>query len=190
MPTSQARALLWAGRFFYVIAALSCIAWIGTVHDAYVIEHQWPAAPATVYSALENSQEVQPPSTRQHHYWVYWMEFLVALDLPPNQCPGNILVLANQEPKCTGTIDTPKSRSRLDAVDWVRRHPLNSRVIVHYDPQSHRMGLGGESILYTYPWRKIAITIMILAAAMLMVLFGRSGLSFGKEDQMSAMPQL
>lgn len=144
------------------------------------MEHQWPAASATVYSMRENSREVQPASTRQRNYQVFWIEFLVVLDLPQGQCPGSMVPLTTQEPQCTGTVKTPEVQSRADAVEWVSRHPRDSKVIVHYDPQGDRMAFGGESIFNIYPWNKISITAVILIVAALMIKAGR---------RQSALPQ-
>jgi hypothetical protein len=55
---------------------------------AAVMEHRWPAASATVYSIREDSEEVKPSRARQHNLQVFWVEFLVILDLPKAQCPG------------------------------------------------------------------------------------------------------
>ncbi len=101
------------------------------------------------------------------------MEFLVVLDLPQGQCPGSMVPLTTQEPQCTGTVNTPEVRSRADALEWVRRHPSNSKVIVHYDPQSGQMAFGGESIFNIYPWDKIGFTAVILIIAVLMIKAGR-----------------
>lgn len=137
------------------------------------MEHEWPAASATVYSMREDSREVKPVSTRQRNYQVFWMEFLVVLDLPQAQCPGSMVPLTAQEPQCTGTVKTPEVQSRADAIDWVKRHPRDSKVVVHYDPQSDRMVFGGESIFNIYPWMKIIFTAVILTVAVLMIKAGR-----------------
>jgi hypothetical protein len=176
----QAQGFRIGGYFALFVAFLTSISWIVVIHEDYVIEHQWPAASATVYSMRENSRDVKPASTRQRNYQVFWMEFLVVLDLPQNQCPGSMVPLTTQEPQCTGTVKTPEVRSRADAVDWVRRHPRDSKVIVHYDPQSERMAFGGESVFNIYPWDKITITAVILIVAALMIKAAR---------RQSALPQ-
>jgi hypothetical protein len=76
--------------------------------------------------------------------------------------------------RCVGEAKTPEVRSRLDAEQWYVRHPRDSKVIVHYDSQSDRMVLGGESILNVYPWRKISITVFIALLGALMVVLGRN----------------
>jgi hypothetical protein len=138
------------------------------------MEHQWPAASATVYSMREDSREVTPPSSRQHSYYVYWVEFTVVLYLPKSQCPGSMAPLTTQEPQCTAEVKTPESKSRADTIDWFKRHPSNSKVTIHYDAQSGRMALGGESIFYIYPWDKIFITVVVCVLAALMLIAGRS----------------
>ena len=137
------------------------------------MEHQWPAASATVYSMREESREVRPNSTRQRNFQVFWMEFLVVLDLPQGQCPGSMVPLTSEEPQCTGTVKTPEVKSRADALDWVKRHPRGSKVTVHYDPQSDRIAFGGESIFNIYPWDKITISVVILIIAVFVIKAGR-----------------
>jgi hypothetical protein len=169
----QATGLRAAGYLAFLIGLLSALGWMNVVRQDYVMEHQWPSASATVYSMRENSREVRPASTRQRNYQVFWMEFLVVLDLPQGQCPGSMVPLTTQEPQCTGTVKTPEVKSRADAVEWVRRHPQGSKVIVHYDPQSQRMAFGGESIFNIYPWNKIVFTAVMLIVAALMIKAGR-----------------
>jgi hypothetical protein len=169
----QATGLRAAGYLAFLIGFLSAFGWIGTIRDYYVMEHQWPAASATVHSMREDSREVRPSSTRQRNFQVFWMEFLVVLDLPQGQCPGPMVPLTTQEPQCTGTVKTPEVESRADAVSWATRHPRDSKVIVHYDPQSERMTFGGESIFNIYPWTKITFTAVILIVAALMIKAGR-----------------
>jgi hypothetical protein len=170
---AQASGLRAAGYLAFFIGLLSSFGWINVIRQDYVMEHQWPAASATVYSIRENSREFQPVSTRQRNYQVFWMEFLVILDLPQGQCPGSMVPLTSQEPQCTGTVKTPEVKSRADALDWVKRHPQGSKVTVHYDPQSDRMTFGGESIFNVYPWSKITLTGVILVIAVLMIKAGR-----------------
>ena len=177
---AQASGLRAAGYLAVFIGLMSALGWINVIRQDYVMEHQWPAASATVYSIRENSREFKPVSTRQRNYQVFWMEFLVILDLPQGQCPGSMVPLTSQEPQCTGTVNTPEVKSRADALDWVRRHPRGSKVTVHYDPQSDRMAFGGESIFNVYPWDKITITTVILIVAVLMIKAGR---------RQSALPQ-
>src|SRR3954463_2666641 len=157
MPLSvkqqQAQGLRLGGYFALFVALLSSINWLITVHEDYVMEHQWPAAAGTIYSATAESREVIPPSTRSRSYELYRTEFMVVLDLPADRCPGTMMELEGQQ-RCVGEAKTPEVRSRLDAEQWYVRHPRDSKVIVHYDPQSDRMVLGGESILNVYPWRK------------------------------------
>jgi hypothetical protein len=170
---AQASGLRAAGYLASIIGLLSCVSWFNIIRQDYVMEHQWPAASGTVYSMREESREVKPVSTRQRNFQVFWMEFLVVLDLPQSQCPGSIVALTTQEPQCTGTVKTPEVKSRADALDWVKRHPRGSKVTVHYDPQSDRMVFGGESIFNVYPWDKITISAVILIVAALMIKAGR-----------------
>lgn len=176
----QATGLRAAGYLAFLIGLLSAFGWMNVIRQDYVMEHQWPAASATVYSMREDSREVQPVSTRQRNYQVFWMEFLVVLDLPQAQCPGSMVPLTTQEPQCTGTVKTPEVESRADAVSWAARHPRDSKVIVHYDLQSERMTFGGESIFNIYPWTKITFSAVILIVATLMIKAGR---------RQSALPQ-
>jgi hypothetical protein len=172
-PT-QTKGLRAGGYFLLLIGLLSALGWLGVIWEYYVMEHQWPAASATVYSIREDSREVRPSSTRQRNFQVFWMEFLVVLDLPQGQCPGSMVPLTSEQAQCTGTVKTPEVKSRADAIEWVRRHPRGSKVIVHYDPQGERMAFGGESIFSIYPWNKIIFTAVTLIVAALMVLAGRS----------------
>jgi|ERR1041385_1621950 hypothetical protein len=173
ITSQQANGLRLGGYFAVFIGLLSVFGWAGAIQDYYVTEHQWPAASATVYSITERSKEVQPVSTRQRNYQVFWMEFLVILNLPQDQCPGNMVPLTTPEPQCSGEVTTPHVRLRADAIEWAKRHPQGSTLTVHYDPQSRRMALGGESVFNIYPWRKISITAMILIVAVLMIVAGR-----------------
>ena len=59
-------------------------------------------------------------------------------------------------------------------MEWFSRYSRNSRVVVHYDPQSASMVFGGESIFHIYPWRMILLTIALLALSTIMVVVGRS----------------
>jgi len=169
----QAQGLRLGGYFALFVAAVSSINWLMIVHDDYVMEHQWPAASGIVYSATERSREVIPPSISSPHYEVYWIEFTVILDLLVSQCPGTVLDLEGQQ-RCTGEAKTPPERSPIAAEQWSIRHPRGSKVVVHYDTQSDRMVLGGESIFMVYPWRKIAITFIIALVGAIMVVFGRN----------------
>ena len=173
ITSQQATGLRMGGYFAMFVGLLTVFGWAGAIQDYYVTEHQWPAASATVYSITERSKEVQPVSTRQRNYQVFWMEFLVILDLPQSQCPGVMVPMTTTDPQCRAEVDTPHSRSRADAMDWATRHPRGSRITVHYDPQSGRIVLGGESVLNIYPWAKIFMTAMILLAAVLMIRAGR-----------------
>jgi hypothetical protein len=170
---ARASGLRAAGYLAFIIGLLSSLGWINTIRQDYVMEHQWPAASATVYSIREDSREVKPNSTRQRNFQVFWMEFLVVLDLPQGQCPGSMVPLTREEPQCTGTVKTPEVKSRADALDWVKRHPRGSKVTVHYDPQSDRMAFGGESIFNIYPWDKITISAVILIIAVFVIKAGR-----------------
>lgn len=48
------------------------------------------------------------------------------------------------------------------------RHPLNSRLTVHYSLQERKLWIGGESVADLYPWDKILTTIVVLALSSLM----------------------
>lgn len=74
---SQAQALRLGGYFVFFVALISSVNWLGIIRRDYVMEHQWPTARGTVYSIREESRDVQPPSSRSRHYWVYWVEFRV-----------------------------------------------------------------------------------------------------------------
>jgi len=169
----QATGLRLGGYFALFVALLSSINWLLIVHEDYAMEHQWPAAAGTVYSATERSREVIPPSIRSPHYEVYWLEFMMILDLPLDRCPGTVMDLDGQQ-RCTGEARTPAERSSNAAEQWSVRHPRGSKVVVHYDTQSDRMVLGGESIFNVYPWRKIATTLIIALVGAIMVVFGRN----------------
>jgi hypothetical protein len=177
MPLSakqqQAQGLRLGGYFAFFVALLSSINWLLIVHEDYVMEHQWPAVPGTIYSATERWREVIPPSISSPHYQVYWTEFMVILNLPAERCLGTMIELEGQ-PRCTGEAKTPEVRSPSDAEQWSVRHPRESKVIVHYDTQSGRMVLGGESILNVYPWRKIGTTAIIFAVGAFLFGLGRS----------------
>lgn len=174
LTRSQAQGLRLAGYFILFMAIISSVNWVRIIRRDYVMEHQWPTARGMVYSIREESRDVQPPSSRSHHYWVYWVEFLVVLDLPAEKCPGEMRLLDHQQPQCTGTVKTPEVRSRADAVEWIGRHPFNSNVMVHYDQQSGSTVFAGESIFQIYPWRQILLTAGLLLAGIVMVALGRA----------------
>jgi hypothetical protein len=184
----QAQGFRIGGYFILFVAFVTAFGWIPVLRHYYVMEHQWPAASATVYSMREDSREVTPPSSRQHSYQVYWVEFFVVLDLPQNQCPGSMVRLTTQEPQCTAEVKSPETKSRADTVDWFKRHPRNSKVTVHYDPQSERTALGGESIFYIYPWDNIFLTVVIFAIAALMMIVGRS--QSGRPEYAQDVPEV
>jgi hypothetical protein len=169
----QAQGLRLGGYFALFVAVLSSINWLLIVHGDYAKEHNWPTVSGTVYSATERSREVVPPSIRTPRYEVYWLEFMVILDLPLDRCPGTVMDLEGQQ-RCTGEARTPAERSSNAAEQWSVRHPRGSKVVVHYDTQSDRMVLGGESIFNVYPWRKIVVTVIIALVGAIMVAFGRN----------------
>jgi len=169
----QATGLRAAGYFLFLVGFLSSFGWIGAIQKYYVIEHQWTAVSATVYSLREESREVKPSSSRQRNFQVFWMEFLVVLDLPQGQCPGSMVPLTTSEPQCTGTVKTPQVKSRANALEWVGRHPQGSKIIIRYDSQSGEMAIGGESIFNIYPWDKIGFTVAILIVGVLMIRAGK-----------------
>jgi hypothetical protein len=177
IAAAQARGLRTGAYLAFLIAGLSSLNWISTLRQDYVMEHQWPAAPATVHSMNEESRKVEPVSSSGHSYWVYWMEFLVVLDLPQSQCPGRMIALTSNEEQCTGTVKTPKYKSRADATAWHDRHPPNSRLMVHYDPQSGQIAFAGESIFNIYPWDKIGTTAVILVIAAALFIAARRRLA-------------
>jgi hypothetical protein len=171
--SEQARALRWGGYFALFVALMSSINWLVIVHHDYVMEHDWPAASGTIYSAREDSREVVPASLSTPHYQVYWTEFMVILNIPRDRCPGTMIELDGQE-RCTGEVKTPEVQSPTDAEQWPLRHPRDSKVLVHYDAQSDRMVLAGESVFNTYPWRKITTTGVIFLLAMVMIAVART----------------
>jgi hypothetical protein len=170
----QAKGFRLGGYFAFFVAFLSAINWISAIRNDYVIEHHWPAASATVYSIREDSREVSPPSSRQHSYWVYWVEFIVVLDFPRGQCPGQIIALTGQHYQCRGEVKTPEVKSRGDALAWFTRHPRESKLIIHYDPQTRRIALGRESVFDIYPWDKIGLTAVIAVVGVLMLAVAKS----------------
>lgn len=172
MPTSlssQSVRRRLAGYFALVIALLSTFQWIPVIYEDYVMEHRWPAASGVVTSRHENSKEVQPASSRQRRYWVYWAEFDVTLALPPERCPGETTVLNAQPAQCVVKVASPHARSRANAIQWLVHHPLDSTITVHYDLATGRTFAGGESIIDLYPWREMGLTaiIALVAAALL-----------------------
>jgi len=167
-PNNQTRALRWAAYFVLVIAALSSINWLTTIRQAYIAEHQWPSAGGTVWQMREDSRTVKPPSSRSRDYSVYWAEFQVFLDVPLDRCPGDIW-----QGRCVGTVKTPDVKSRALAVQWFLRHPRDSKVTVHYDPQTARMVLGGEPISVSYPWHSIVTTMIFFAVSAGLLVWAR-----------------
>src|SRR5689334_15210657 len=177
MPTpishDRGRAFRWAGYLFFVIALLSSLDWLATIRRDYVMEHHWPAASGTIYNLSEQSREVETPSIRnQRRYMVYWAEFNVALDLPPDRCPGDIILLP-QKQGCHGVARSPASTSPGAAFRWLGRHRVNSRVTVHYDLQERKLWIAGESVADLYPWDKILTTIVLLALSALLFFIAR-----------------
>ena len=163
--SSQVAGRRLAGYFALVIALLSTFQWIPVIYEDYVMEHRWPAASGVITSRHENNKEVQPPSSRQHRYWVYWAEFDVTLALPPDRCPGETTVLNAQPARCVVKVASPHTRSRANAIQWLVNHPLDSTITVHYDPATGRTFAGGEPIIDLYPWREMGLTAIIAIAA-------------------------
>src|SRR5690242_4525528 len=169
----RGRAFRWAGYLLLLVAVLSSLDWLATIRRDYVMEHHWPAASGTIYSLTEESREVEPPSVRQRRYKVYWAEFNVALDLPPDRCPGDLMVLGSQQEECHGAARSPASKSPGAAFRWLGRHPVNSRVTVHYDLQERKLWIAGESVADLYPWDKILATIVLLALSAVLFFIAR-----------------
>jgi len=167
-PNNPTRALRWAAYFVLFIAAMSSINWLTTIRHAYIAEHQWPSASGTVWQMREDSRTIKPPSSRSRDYSVYWAEFQVFLDLPLDRCPGDIW-----QGHCVGTVKTPPFKTRASAVQWLLRHPRDSKVTVHYNPETGRMVLGGEPISVTYPWDNIAMTMIFLALGAALLVYAR-----------------
>ena len=180
---SHAQAFRLGGFLVFFVALMTSVNWLMIIRKDYVMEHEWPATTGTVYSMREDSRAVNPASSRLRRYWVYWAEFVVMLDLTADKCPGQIRPLDGQQLQCVGTVETPEVRSREEAVEWFSRHPRNSRVLVHYDPQSQSMVFGGESVFYIYPWRNILLTIALLALSTIMVAIGRSAAVSGPDNR-------
>jgi hypothetical protein len=142
----QAKGFRLGGYFAFFVAFLSAINWISAIRNDYVIEHHWPAASATVYSIREDSREVSPPSSRQHSYWVYWVEFIVVLDFP-RPMPG-----ANHSfNRATRSVQR-RSQDSGSKVSWRRAglvYPASARVKIDYslrpadpaDSAGERIGL-------------------------------------------------
>jgi hypothetical protein len=171
--SSQAAGRRLAGYFAMVIALLSVIQWIQVPFEDYLMEHRWPAASGVVTSRHEDSREVQPASSRQHRYWVYWAESQVILSLPPDRCPVETTVINAQPAQCVVTVASPHTRSRANAIQWLVHHPLDSTMTVHYDAATGRTFVGGESIIDLYPWREIGLTAIIAIVAAALLALGR-----------------
>lgn len=174
MTAPQSQALRLAGYFLLVLAAITSIGCVSAIWREYVIAHRWPAAGATIYSTVEHSREVKPPSSSSRRYWVYWAEFVVDLDLPAAQCPGGVTPWTDQRLHCIGTVKSPDERSRTDTLGWIKRHPNDSKALIHYDAGSERMAFAGESVLYTYPWRNISAALTFMLAGILMLALGKT----------------
>ena len=170
----QALGFRLGGYFVVLVAILSSINWLLIVQHDYVTEHKWPGASGTVIQRREDSREVTPPSIRQRRYSVYWAEFTVSLDVPLDQCPGEMWHPVGRQSQCIGVVKTPEVKSRSLAIQWLIRHPSGSRIVVHYDRNSGDMAMGGESVLDIYPWDKIGTTAILLGIGALMILFGRA----------------
>lgn len=171
-----------AGYFTLVVVLLSSFPWISVIYHDYVMEHRWPSASGLITARRENSREVQPASSRQRRYWVYWAEFDVALALPPDRCPGDVTVSGTQPAQCSATVASPHTRSRANAIQWLNHHPLDSTMIVHYDLATRGVFAGGESIIDLYPWYDMGMTatITMFAAALLFLGRKQSGVSDAK----------
>ncbi len=184
--SSPAAARRFAGYFALVIALLSTIQWIPVPFEDYVMEHRWPAASGIVVSRRENSREVQPASSRQHRYWVYWAEFDVTLSLPPDRCPGETTVINAQPAQCVVKVASPHTRSRANAIQWLVHHPLDSTMTVHYEAATGRAFAGGESIIDLYPWREIGLTATLAIVAAAFLALGRKKPTVSDDTQTPA----
>ena len=174
LTRSQARALRLAGYFALVVATLSSINWLLIIWRQHVQQRDWPAATATIYDMREHSREVQPPSIGSRAYWVFWAEFDVTLDVPPERCPTHTVMLNGRPSSCNGVVKTPEVRSRPDAVAWFTRHKLQSQITVRYDPQNGRLVLAGESISDMWPWYEITVTLVIVAVGVFLLAIGNN----------------
>jgi hypothetical protein len=137
---TKAKLCRYAAYFASVITLISGMSGpLPLVYQQYRAEHQWPIASATVKSFRQPLQTVHP--SRGSSYAVYWMEFLVIVDLPISDCPRPMPTVANGSGLCAGIYRTIGTKSSADAWQWGSRHPILSRVQVHYDPNG---GLGNR----------------------------------------------
>jgi hypothetical protein len=139
------------------------------VYQQYRAEHEWPMAEAKVKSFHQQSRTIHPD--RGWSYRVYWMEFLVTLDLPISECPGPMRTSDHGSALCAGTYRSMETKSAADAWKWGSRHPILSSVKVHYSPKGeagNRVFFAGEPASRTYPWKEIfGVFVMMLITGLL-----------------------
>jgi len=186
MPTSlnvqQIGGIRFAGYFAVILAALFSLGWVPSIRHQYEVENQWPGVSGTVFQGQEESQEVDPPSARSRRYWVYWAEYMVILDAPVSQCPGEIWSPQGEPQHCVMTVKTRRFTSREAVTRSFIRHPRGSRTNVKYDPGTGNAEFGGEPAIDVYPWDKIVITVFIFVFGAVMVIFSRNRLAALKAE--------
>jgi hypothetical protein len=173
ITSNQGQGLRLAGYFTFIVALLSTFQWISTICRDYVMEHRWPASSGVITGRHEVSREVIPPSIRQRSYLVYRADFDVNLNLPADRCPGGLLILSAQPVQCLATVSSPETKSRASAIQWLRHHPLDSTMTVHYDLARMKTFAGGESVIDLYPWNEIGTTAIITALGLMLLAISR-----------------
>jgi hypothetical protein len=166
----SAGSLRYAGYFAWFIGTVVAFHAVSIVREEYIAQHQWPIAPGEVISAEEKSGRNPGTSSSSTQYF---MRFTVEFDPPLDQCgPGMYLTTVEGPTRCMGTLDTLEGSSD-SAYQWMRRHPVQSQIRVHYQPGGSGLRFAGESIADIYPWKEIFVTAVIFLVGFGIALLGR-----------------
>jgi hypothetical protein len=179
--------LCWFAAYFGAVATFIS----GMVGPLPLADHQWPLASASIESFRQHSRIIQTTDSTRFSYRVYWMEFRVILDLPVSQCPRPMQIGANASGECVGLYRTIEAKSASDNWQWGSRHPIHTKVQVHYDPKGglgNQVFFAGEGFHRVYPWTGIwGVFVMgILTGIMFVVAAGQARRADRLEPQSSS----
>ena len=149
------------------------------IWQQYHATHSWPAMSAVVKKFTQHSRT---DIEKRNGFYVplYWMEFKVALNLSPEQCPPTMRRSMSGVPQCIGIYNTVWTDSAKENWRWGSRHHILSTVQVHYDPtgkSGSEVFFAGESTRDIYPWGYIGRGLFALFLSVLCVLCARSAIS-------------
>jgi hypothetical protein len=150
--------LRYAAYFAWFVGALVGFHTLTIVRGEYIAQHRWPVASGEVTSAEEKSRRYPGTGSSPTQYFE---RFTVEFDPPLDQCgPGMLLTIVGGPTRCLGTLDSLEGSSD-SAYQSLRRHPVGSKIRVHYQPRGTGLRFADESVADIYPWKKIFVTWVI-----------------------------